>query len=180
MKFRFILLNAAILLTFFSAVRAADIKDLFLKMPSQIVKDVDRNRVIAESSAENSLLKLKFPKDFSGEFKILSEKKDETVIGFSVYSCEESELEIWSVKKGVWKNITDSAAPKLGAKDVTEMLKVSPATVEKLDKDVSLSYFFTFAEAENQMRLVIRKQAVCDIAGTVYEYKFSGRKFVRN
>lgn len=168
------------MLTFFSAVRAAEIKDLFLKMPSGIVKDVDRNKAIAGSSAENSLLKLKFPKDFSGEFKILAEKKDETVVGFSVYSCDESELEIWSVKKGFWKNITDSAAPKLGAKDVAEMLKVSPATVEKLENDVSLSYFFTFASAENQMKLVIRKQAVCDIAGTVYEYKFNGGKFVKN
>lgn len=180
MKIKFILLNAAILLTFFSAVNAANVKDLFLQMPSGIVKDVDRNQAIVETNAENSLLKLKFPKDFSGEFKVLSEKKDETIIGFSVYSCDESELEIWSVKKGIWKNITDSAAPKLGAKDVTEMLKVSPATVEKLDSEVSVSYFFTFASAENQMKLVIRKQAVCDIAGTVYEYKFSGKKFIKN
>lgn len=180
MKINILLLNAAILLTFFSAVRAADIKDLFLQMPSETVKDVDRKKAIVETIQGNSLLKLKFPKDFSGEFKILSEKKDETIVGLSVYSCDESELEIWSVKKGIWKDITDSAAPKLGAKDVTEMLKVSPATIEKLDKDVSLSYFFTFSATENQMKLVIRKQAVCDIAGTVYEYKFNGGKFIKN
>lgn len=178
MKTNILLLSIFILLFCFSAVRATDVKDLFLKLPSTIVKDVDKSSSIVETDAEKSLLKLKFPKDFSGEFKVLSEKKDETIVGLSVYSCDESEFEIWSFKKGNWQEITDSAAPKLGKKDVIEMLKVSPATVSKLSEAVSIPFFYTFDSA-NSLQLIVRKQSACDIAGTVYKYKFNGKKFIK-
>lgn len=177
MNIRFFLLNTVILLTFFSTVRAMDIKDLFFQMPSEMLKSVNRSESITEN--DSKILKLKFPQNFSGEFKILSEKKDETILGFSVYSCDESDLEIWSLKKGVWNEITDSVIPKLGKKDVIEMLKVSPATVEKLNESISIPYFFSFGLTDSDLKLIVRKQKSCEIAGTVYDYKFSGKKFIR-
>lgn len=171
------LFNIAVLLAFCSTVKAENIKELFLQMPSEILKNVNRAEAITESGSD--ILKLKFPKDFSGEFKILSIKKDETIVGFSVYSCDESDLEIWSIKKGAWKKITDSAMPKLGEKDVVEMLKVSPATVEKLSDGATISHFFSFVSSSSDLELIVRKQKSCEIAGTVYDYKFNGKTFVR-
>lgn len=178
MKTKFLLLNIVFLLLSISSVSAADVKELFLNLPAIILKEVNKNKSIVETNTEKSLLKLKFPKGFSGEFKVLSEKKDETTVGLSVYSCDESQLEIWSLKKGNWKEITDSAVPKLGEKDVVEMLKVSPATIEKLSEAVSIPYFFTF-DSTNDLQLIVRKQTACEIAGKVYKYKFNGKKFIK-
>lgn len=169
--------NIAVLLAFVSTVKAENITELFLQMPSEILKNVNRAEAITIS--ESDILKLKFPKDFLGEFKILDVKRDETIVGFSVYSCDESDLEIWSVKKGAWKKINDAAMPKLGEKDVAAMLEVSPATVKKLSEGATISYFFSFVSNAPDLQLIVRKQKSCEIAGTVYDYKFNGKKFVR-
>lgn len=148
-----------------------------MQIPSPRLENVARADAIRETA--NGFLKFGLAPDFTGEFKILKEKKDVVIVGLSLYSCAESTLEIWSVKNGRWQEITASAAPQLGAKDVVEMLKVSPATVEKLGTEVAIPYFFTFAADENSLRLVVRKQSSCEIAGPVHDYRFEEKKFVR-
>lgn len=180
MKKRFVIFSAAILLFCFSAIRAADIRELFLQMPDETLKNVNRADFIVENESRNDFLKLKFPENFSGEFKILADKKQEIIAGFSIYSCDESDVKIWSVKNGIWKEITASSIPKLGEKDVIEMLKVSPATISKLDEKAEIPYFYTFSPTDLSMKFVVRKQENCEIAGTVYDYKFNGKKFTKN
>lgn len=165
------------MLTFFSTINATDVKQLFLQMPSETLKSVNRLEIISEDDSQNGYLKLKLSNEFSGEFKVLAEKKDETTVGFTIYSCAESDVKIWSVKKGIWKEITSSAVPKLGAKDVVEMLKTSPATVEKLNTETSIPYFYNFYKQTSGMKLVMRKQTGCEVAGIVYDYEFNGKKF---
>lgn len=180
MRIRSIALTVALLLTFIilvPAARAADAKALFLQIPSGIIKNVDRAASIKKTGS--GLLHLQFPNDFTGEFKVLSDKKDEIIVGLTVYSCEESDIEIWSLKKSAWMNITDSALPKLGEKDVIGMLTVSPATVESLQEKATISYFFTFISGSSDLQLIVRRQKSCDIAGSVYAYKFNGKKFIK-
>lgn len=177
MKKRSLSLSIGVLLIFCTIARAEDAQSLFLQMPSAKLKNVDRAGIITVNDASNNYLKLKISESFSGEFKILSKKKDEIIAGFSIYSCDESALEIWSVKKGIWKEVSAAAVPKLGAKDVTKMLKISPATIEKLDAETSIPYFYEFSAGNAEMKLVMRKQQSCDVAGTVYVYKFNGKKF---
>lgn len=55
MKKRFLLLTAVILLTCFSAIRAADIRELFLQMPDKTLKDVKRAETILENESENEM-----------------------------------------------------------------------------------------------------------------------------
>lgn len=59
------------------------------------------------------------------------------------------------------------------------MLRVSPATVEKLSDGATISYFFSFVSNTSDLKLIVRKQKSCEIAGTVYDYKFNGKKFIK-
>lgn len=170
-------LLCTILLVFAAAgVNAADAAALFRELPTPLFKDIDRAAAMAGNAASADVLKLKLPDNFSGEFRVISETAKETVIGLSVYSCDESQFEVWSKRGGVWKDVSKSAGPKLGKSDVTAMLAVSPVTVEKLGTNVSVSYFFSFAEA-NGLKLFVRRQSTCEIAGAAREYRFDGRRY---
>lgn len=180
MKKRFLLFSSLILVFCFSAIRAADIRELFLKMPDKTLENINRAESIIENESRKDFLKLKFPDGFAGEFKILADKNREIIAGFSIYSCAQSDIKIWSVKRGIWKEITASSVPKLGEKDVVEMLKISPATISNLNEEAAIPYFYTFSPTDLSIKFVVRKQENCEIAGTVYDYKFNGKKFTKN
>jgi len=154
------------------------LKEYFLKIPSKtIAADKDqRAEMILEERGNN----LKFKAgSINGELKLFSLKNGNRLIGLSVYDCENSNLEFWRFDGKTWKDVSGDFSPKLGKKDVIAMLQVSPVTVEKLNANVSVSYYFTFFDETDEFKLVARKQESCENAGTVYSYRFNGSKFLK-
>lgn len=138
----------------------------------------NRKNLIVES--RETFLKLKFSETLNGEFKVINQKKDETLVGLVRSDCDQSDIQFWQVKKGVWKDVTKNVIEPLGKKDVIAILEASPAEIEDLSQKIEIPFFYTFDTDSNNLRLIARKQSSCEIAATVYLYTFNGKKYVKN
>lgn len=157
---------------------AQSIEDLFVKAPDTVVNvSGEERRQLIETSTPTHLT-LKLNEQTSGEFKIVSQKKDEFIVGLIWKNCDQSDITFWQIKKGVWKDTTKAMLAPLGKKDVINILAASPATIEKLSDKVEISFFYTFAANDLGLQLIARKQGTCEVAGKVYDYRFNGKKFI--
>jgi hypothetical protein len=155
-------------------------EELFVRVPKDAVtvEGEKRRELIAESKGD--FLKLKLDEETTGEFKIVSQKKDEFLVGVILKDCEHSRIAFWQMKKDVWKDVTDKVIEPVGKNDVVEILKVSPVEIENLNQKVNISFFYTFEDDSGNLRLIARKQDNCEIAGTVYRYTFNGKKYIKD
>jgi hypothetical protein len=153
------------------------VNELFLQIPNESLSVATENRPKMITETEGELLKFRLSEARQGEVKIIGRKKDEIILGFSVNDCDSSSLQFWSVRKGVWKDSTNSIIKPLGENDVTAILKISPAAVSNPNQTLDIGYFYKFNAESTNLQLIARKQNSCEIAGTVYDYKFDGKKF---
>lgn len=156
---------------------AQSIEELFINVPKDDVTVAKENRKELIAESRGNFLKLKLNDETTGEFKILSKKKDEFLVGVIWKDCDQSNINFWQIKKGVWKEVTKNTIGSLGEKDVLNILAASPATVVSLSQKIEISYFYTFETASSDLQLIARKQGNCEIAGKVYDYKFNGKRF---
>ncbi len=156
---------------------AQSIEELFVNVPKDDVTVAKGNRKDLIAESKGNFLKLKLNDETTGEFKILSKKKDEFLVGVIWKDCGQSNITFWQIRKGIWKDVTQNMIDSLGEKDVLNILAASPATVEDLSQKVEISYFYTFENASSDLQLIARKQGNCEIAGKVYDYKFNGKRF---
>lgn len=163
------------LLLFPTIAFSQTVNELFLQIPNDILP---KNRTKSVIETNGNLLKFRLSEARQGEFKVISQKKDEIILGISINNCDASSLQFWTVKKGVWKDATDSIIQPLGKNDVTAILKVSPAKVSNPTQTLDIGYFYKFNAESTNLQLIARKQNSCEIAGKVYDYKFDGKKFV--
>jgi hypothetical protein len=170
----------ALLLTAPAAVFSQTAEELFEQVPEDAVtvEREKRRNLIAESKGD--FLKLQLNEETTGEFKVVSQKKDEFLVGVVWKDCEHSKLAFWQVKKGVWKDVTDKVIEPIGKKDVIAVLRASPLEIEDPGREISVSFFYTFENDSGRLQLIARKQDSCEISGTVYRYTFNGRKFIKN
>lgn len=153
------------------------VKDLFLQIPNSVlaVSTETRPKIITETT--DDLLKFRLSEAQKGELKILSQKKDEILVGITVNDCEGNILQFLKVKNGVWKDVTKDIIKPLGKDDFVNILKASPVTVTNPNQELGIAMFYEFAADSNNLRLIARKQDSCEVSGTVYDYKFNGKKF---
>jgi hypothetical protein len=166
------------LLLFPALTFSQTVNELFLQFPNEIIEvlTVNRPKIIIETTGD--LLKFRLSEARQGEFKIVAQKKNEIIIGMSVSNCEESSLRFWKVKNGVWKETTNSIIKPLGKKDITQILKVSPANITNSNQTLGITTYYKFNPDSSNIQLIARKQNSCEIAGKIYEYKFNGKTFV--
>lgn len=153
------------------------VKDLFLQIPIENLKVSIENRQKLISESSQDFIKFKLSETQYGEMKILSQKKDELMVGLTTNDCNGNELIIWNIKKGIWKDFTKNVIKPIGKDDIINILRVSPVSVSKLDQEIGIVLLYQFSKDSTTLRLIARKQDSCMIAGTVYTYKFNGRKF---
>jgi hypothetical protein len=163
------------LLLFPGIVFSQSVKDLFLQIPNDVLPE-NREKLITETKGD--LLKFRLSEARRGELKIFSQKKDEILLGMAIADCESSDLQFWTIKKGVWKIATNDVIKPLGKNDVLAILKASPATVSNPNQSLDIAYFYNFHSDSTDLELFARKQNSCEVAGKVYDYKFNGKKFV--
>lgn len=158
-------------------ILSQSVKDLFLQIPNGVleVSIETRPKIITETT--NDLLKFRLSEARKGELKALSQKKDEILVGMTVSDCEGNTLQFLKVKNGVWKDVTKDVIKPLGKDDVFNILAVSPVTITKIEQQPEIAIFYEFSANSTNLKLIARKQDSCDIAGTVYDYKFNGKKF---
>lgn len=152
------------------------VNELFLQIPNDVLPETNRAKLITET--KGNLLKFRLSESRRGELKIFSQKKDEVLLGMAIADCDSSNLQFWTIKKGVWKLATNDVIKPLGKNDVVAILKASPATVSNPNQSIDIAYFYNFHSDSTNLELVARKQDSCEVAGKVYDYKFNGKKFV--
>lgn len=152
-------------------------KELFLQIPEEkiLTSKENREKLILENKGD--FLKFRLSEARRGEVKIVNQKKDEILLGMTFSNCEGNVLQFWRIKKGVWKDATKEVVKPLGKEDIAAILRASPVAISKLDQELGIAMFYEFSESSNNLRLIVRKQDSCEVAGTVYEYKFNGKKF---
>jgi hypothetical protein len=151
------------------------VNELFLQIPNDILPE-NRAKLITETKGD--LLKFRLSEARRGELKIFSQKKDEILLGMAISDCDSSEIRFWSIKKGLWKIVTNDVIKSLGKDDVIAILKASPASVSKPNQSLDIAYFYNFHSDSTNLDLFARKQDSCEVAEKVYDYKFNGKKFV--
>jgi hypothetical protein len=151
------------------------VNDLFLQIPNDVLPE-NRAKLITETKGD--LLKFRLSESRRGELKIFMQKKNEILLGMATGDCDSSEIRFWSIKKGVWKTVTNDVIKPLGKDDVVAILKASPATVSDPNQSLDIAYFYNFHSDSTDLELFARKQNSCEVAGKVYDYKFNGKKFV--
>lgn len=171
---KFILL---MLLVFPMFAFSQDVNELFLQIPNDALVIPKENRPKLVIETKNDLLKFRLSEARKGEFKVISENKDEILVGMTISNCDGNSLQFWKVKKGVWKDVTKSVIKPIGKDDIANILRVSPVSVDKANQDAGIAMLYEFSADSDDLRLIARKQDSCDIAGTVYNYKFNGKKF---
>lgn len=154
-----------------------DVKNVFLMIPSTyLTVPVDsRPKLIIET--KNDLLKFRLSEARKGELKIISQKKDEILVGITVSDCDGNTLQFLRVKNGVWKDVTNDIIKPLGKNDLVNILKASPVTLTDPNQELGIAMFYEFVSDSNNLRLIARKQDSCEVSGTVYDYKFNGKRF---
>lgn len=151
------------------------INELFLQIPNDILPE-NRTNLITETKGD--LLKFQLSEARNGELKIISQKKDEILVGMTISNCDGNTLQFLKVKNGVWKVVTDDIIKPLGKDDLVNILKASPVTVTNPNQELGIAMFYEFSSDSTNVKLIARKQDSCEVAGTVYNYKFNGKKFV--
>lgn len=164
-------------LLFPSLAFSQDVKNVFLMIPADYLQvSVDnRPKLIIETS--NDLLKFRLSEAQKGELKIISQKKDEILAGMTISDCDGNSLQFLRVKNGVWKDVTNEVIKPLGKDDLVNILKASPVTLTSPNQELGIAMFYEFAADSTNLRLIARKQNSCEVSGTVYNYKFNGKKF---
>ncbi len=152
-------------------------KDLFLQLPKENVEITVENRQNLITQSEGDLLKFRLSEARKGELKIINRKKDEILTGVTINDCDGNTLQFFKVKNGVWKDVTKDVIKPIGKDDVVNILRISPVSVSKLDQELGIAMFYEFSADSTNVKLIARKQNGCEIAGTVYNYKFNGKKF---
>ena len=165
------------LLIFPTMAFSQDVNALFLQIPSDALVIPKENRPQLVISTKNDLLKFRLSEARKGEFKIISENKGETLVGMTISNCDGNSLQFWKVKKGVWKDVTKAVIKPIGDNDIANILRVSPATVSKANQELGIAMLYEFSADSTDLQLIARKQDSCEVAGTVYNYKFNGKKF---
>jgi hypothetical protein len=166
------------LLLFPTIAFSQTVKELYFKIPIDvlILSPENREKMIIETKGD--LLKFRMSEARRGEVKIFSQKNGETLIGMAVDDCDSSDLQFWKVKNGKWKLVTNDVIKPITATDIPAILKVSPTTVENVNQNIGIAYFYNFHSDSNNIEMIARKADSCDVAGKVYDYKFNGKKFV--
>jgi hypothetical protein len=164
------------LLLFPTIAFSQSVNELFMQIPNSILPESNRAKLITETKGD--LLKFRLSEAKRGELKIFSQKKDEILLGMAVADCESSDLQFWTIKKGVWKIVTNDVIKPLGKNDVAAILKASPAKIDSSNQSLDIAYFYNFSFDSNDLELFARKQGTCEVAGKVYDYKFNGNKFL--
>lgn len=164
------------LLLFPTIAFSQSVNELFLQIPNDVLPEGDRAKLITETKGD--LLKFRLSEAQRGELKIFSQKKDEILLGMAISDCDSSNLQFWTIKKGVWKVVTNDVIKPLGKNDVVAILKASPATVSNPNQSLDIAFFYNFHSDSTDLELIARKQDSCEVAGKVYDYKFNGKKFV--
>jgi hypothetical protein len=154
-----------------------DVKNVFLTIPINYLEVSAENRSKIITETKNDLLKFRLSEAKYGEVKIISQKKDEILVGMTTNNCDGNTLQFLKVKNGNWKDVTKDIIKPLGKDDLINILRVSPVSISKLDQELGIAMFYEFSEDLNALKLIARKQDSCDVAGTVYNYKFNGKKF---
>jgi hypothetical protein len=152
-------------------------KDLFLQMPKSSVEIAVENRSNLITENVGDYLKFRMSEAQRGELKIINRKKDEILVGVTVNDCDGYALQFLKVKNGVWKDVTKDLIKPLGKDDIVNIMRVSPVSISKLNQELGIAMFYEFSADSTNLRLIARKQNGCEIAGTVYNYKFNGKKF---
>lgn len=165
------------LLIFPTMAFSQDVNTLFLQIPSDVLVIPKENRPQLVISTKNDLLKFRLSEARKGEFKVISENKGEMLVGMTISSCDGNSLQFWKVKKGVWKDVTKAVIKPIGESDIANILRVSPVTVTKANQELGIAMFYEFSADSTDLQLIARKQDSCEVAGTVYNYKFNGKKF---
>jgi hypothetical protein len=170
-----------LLLTFLlfpTIVFSQDVKELFLKIPFDVLmlSPESREKMITETKGD--LLKFRLSEARRGEVKIFSQKSGETLFGMAVDNCDSSDIQFWKVKNGKWKLVTNEVIKPITAKDIPAILKVSPTTLENVNQNIGIAYFYNFHSDSTNIEMIARKADSCEVAGKVYDYKFNGKKFV--
>ncbi len=165
------------LLLFPTIAFSQSVSELFLQIPTDIfeVSKENRQKLVIETSG--NLLRFRLSEGRQGELKVISQKKDEILVGITTNNCDGNTLQFFKVKKGVWKDVTKDVIKPIGKDDVVNILRVSPVSVSKLDQELGIAMFYEFSADATNVKLIARKQNVCEVAGTVYNYKFNGKKF---
>lgn len=154
-----------------------DVKNVFLMIPADYLQVSVDNRPKLITETKNDLLKFRLSEARKGELKIISQKKDEILVGITVSDCDGNTLQFLKVKNGSWKDATKDVIKPLGKDDVFNILAVSPVTITKIEQQPEIATFYEFSADSNNLKLFARKQDSCEVAGTVYDYKFNGKKF---
>jgi hypothetical protein len=165
------------LLLFPTGAFSQTVSELFLQLPNDVLEVTGENRRKLVTQTDGDLLKFRLSEIRQGEIKIVSRKQDEILLGMSISNCDESDLRFWTIKKSVWKETTTSVIKPLGKNDLTAILKASPATVSQSNQSIGIATFYKFAADSNLLQLFARKQDSCEVAGKIYDYTFSGKKF---
>lgn len=166
-----------LLLIFPTIAFSQSVKDLFLQLPTEVLEIAVENRQTLITQTEGDLLKFRQSEARKGELKILSQKKDETLVGLTVSDCEGNNLQFLKLKNAVWKDVTNDVIKPLGKDDFINILKASPVTVTNPNQELGIAMFYEFSSDSTNLRLIARKQDSCEVSGTVYNYKFNGKKF---
>lgn len=146
-------------------------------LPSDYLTVLVDNRPKVITETRGDLLKFRLSEARKGELKLVSQKKDEILVGMTVSDCDENILQFLKVKNGIWKDVTKDLIKPLGKDDFINILKASPVTVTNPNQKLGIAMFYEFSADSNNLRLIARKQDSCEISGTVYNYKFDGKKF---
>ncbi len=163
------------LLMFPTIAFSQSVNDLFLQIPKDVLPE-NRAKMITETKGD--LLKFRLSEARRGELKIFMQKKNEILLGMAISDCDSSEIRFWSIKKSVWKVVTNDVIKPLGKNDIVAILKASPATISNPNQSLDITYFYNFHSASSNLELMARKQNSCEVAGKIYDYKFNGKKFV--
>ena len=164
-------------LLFPSITFSQSVNYLFLQIPNEILEVSAENRPKLIIETKGDFLKFRLSEARKGELKIVSQKKDEVLVGMTVSDCEGNTLQFFKVKNGSWKDVTKDVIKPLGKNDLVNILKASPVTVTNPNQELGIAMFYEFATDSTNLKLIARKQDSCDVAGTVYNYKFNGKKF---
>ncbi|HQX56886.1 MAG TPA: hypothetical protein PLP07_13235 [Pyrinomonadaceae bacterium] len=155
---------------------AQSVSELYLAAPADAIS-VPAVQRAANSSSEGDLLRFRVNDTTSGEMKLISRSGSKMLVGISTYDCDASDLQFWAVKGGKWIKTTPAVIKPLGKKDIVAILSTSPATVSELGKEIGIPFYYTFEIATDHLKLIARKQTGCDVAGTVYNYSFDGKRY---
>lgn len=161
------------------AANAQTARELYLSAPTSVLNKTAEQRTSSIASETATHLKLTLTAESNGEFKLVYQAKGESIVGLTTSNCDASDLRFWSVRGDKWSDATKRVIKPLGKSDVVEILKASPAEISSLEQKIEIAYFYKFAADTNSLELIARKQGSCDIAGTVYNYAFDGKRYTR-